>query len=65
MASKRNSSADFVVEVGYNTRRIRSCRVLTLKELGCDKGLDKAKMRRINLHCNISLLALIGVYSYR
>lgn len=61
MAIKRTVFDDFLQAVGENIRRYRTDRGYTLDQLGCDIGLDKSNMYRIEQGKNITLITLIKI----
>lgn len=61
MAIKHTVFDDFLLVVGENIRRYRTKRGYTLDQLGCDIGLDKSNMYRIEQGKNITLLTLIKI----
>lgn len=61
MASKLTAFDDFLTAIGDNIRRYRTIRGYTLDQLGCDIGLDKSNMYRIEQGKNITLLTLIKI----
>lgn len=63
MAKKRTVFDEFLLVVGENIRKSRTDRGYTLDQLGCDIGLDKSNMYRIEQGKNITLLTLIKIAS--
>jgi DNA-binding Xre family transcriptional regulator len=61
MASKRTAFDEILIAIGDNIRRYRTDRGYTLDQLGCDIGLDKSNMYRIEQGKNITLLTLIKI----
>lgn len=58
---KANNFEDVFISVGDNIRKARTKRGYTLDQLGCDIGLDKSNMFRIEQGKNITLLTLIKI----
>jgi transcriptional regulator with XRE-family HTH domain len=61
MASKLTAFDEFLTAIGDNIRRNRIHRGYTLDQLGCDIGLDKSNMYRIEQGKNITLITLIKI----
>jgi transcriptional regulator with XRE-family HTH domain len=61
MVSKRTAFDEILTAIGDNIRRYRITRGYTLDQLGCDIGLDKSNMYRIEQGKNITLLTLIKI----